>query len=296
MPLKRQRRSRSKCCFVCAKECSWVLKVSLRWFLQYVSVNKIKSNPCTSPESHFQIFIIFQVHDSQSKFSFVSFSMFHLLIYQGHLASLLSSPPNQTFLPISQSILTLPQASHTPIMPINAGARSQRAALWPLLPAFRSVRNSVAQVCDRWALVEKLWPNKLQLSRGQCVREHWLWCYFWQGENQGRGDGSWRKTKETKVIDEVLLVNVMRSDLRSIDHCVFQDCFHLPWFNSTWWSYTGVMCHLIIQHHRGLHHRGMKWKMKNVWNCYSYSHKQYFFLSGRGSAWCHFYYCHSLEL
>lgn len=177
---------------LCAPRNAWVLKVSLRWFLQYVSVNKIKSNPCTSPESHFQIFIIFQVHDSQSKFSFVSFSMFHLLIYQGHLASLLSSPPNQTFLPISQSILTLPQASHTPIMPINAGARSQRAALWPLLPAFRSVRNSVAQVCDRWALVEKLWPNKLQLSRGQCVREHWLWCYFWQGENQGRGDGSWR--------------------------------------------------------------------------------------------------------
>lgn len=40
--------------------------------------------------------------------------------------------------------------------------------------------------------------------------------------DRGESKMSWRwqgKTKETTVMDEVLLVNVMRFDLRSIDHC-----------------------------------------------------------------------------
>lgn len=50
------------------------------------------------------------------------------------------------------------------------------------------------------------------------VREHWLWCCMWQGwikdELTVAGED-----KRDHVMDEVLLVNVMRFDLRSIDHC-----------------------------------------------------------------------------
>lgn len=47
------------------------------------------------------------------------------------------------------------------------------------------------------------------------------------GVNQGSADGGRGKTKETKVMDEVLLVNVKRFDLCSIDHDILQDYFHL---------------------------------------------------------------------
>lgn len=78
-------------------------------------------------------------------------------------------------------------------------------------------RVSVGHLCDRWAAVSSSDPPCFSL-RWDGVREHWLWCYTWRGESKM----SWRrqgKTKETTLMDEMLLVNVMRFDLCSIDHC-----------------------------------------------------------------------------
>lgn len=90
------------------------------------------------------------------------------------------------------SISNLPHASYTSTVLINTRARSHCAALWPppclsehtgLEAHGSSISLSwgpVAQVCDRWALVSGSDPTCCSAHLNG-VREHWLWCYSWQG-------------------------------------------------------------------------------------------------------------------
>lgn len=109
---------------------------------------------------------------------------------RAHVSPSFSSCPWTSAL--SPSISNLPHATYTSSVPINTSERSHRPALWPC-PRLSGRTGpeavgcgitlsqvSVGHLGDRWAPVSSSDPPSFN-PRWDGVREHWLWCYMWQG-------------------------------------------------------------------------------------------------------------------
>lgn len=146
----------------------------LSWFLLWAAVNKNGNSKIHLPA---MLSSIFHSHVDPS----LSRCSLHFII---------STP--WTYPSLAASISNLPHATCTSTVLINTGARSHCATLWPtpclseqtgLEACGFSIslsQSPVAQVFDRWALVSGSDPLCCS-AHLDSVREHWLWCYSWQG-------------------------------------------------------------------------------------------------------------------
>lgn len=127
---------------------------------------------------------------------------------------------------LSPSISNLPHATHTSSVPINT---ENDHIVLPFDP-WRSTREprslAAVLVCHKslsgTSVIDGPWWAALTHPASACGGMAWGSIDYDAIRDRGESKMSWRwqgKTKETTVMDEVLLVNVMRFDLRSIDHC-----------------------------------------------------------------------------
>lgn len=206
--------------------------------------------------SHLQAWCDSSLNNCQKTQSSPSLSGHPYSVYTWtHLSdSVSSSVAPWTSPPLPSSISNLPCATYTSVVPINTSAQSHWVPFDPLAACrstqdLRPVTASVL-VCHRSlsgrSVIDGSWWAALTHRAAALGLVVWGSIDYDAVRDRGQSGLSGRRRGETKdrgVMDEVLLVNVMRFDLCSIDH---SRIFIWKWFISTRWANGATVSHLIV--------------------------------------------------